>query len=91
MRPDGPEVVQVDRRDCNACRQRVRLLANDAAPRVHNERMAVALTLVVVRARLRSRDHVALALDGACPQQQLPVRLAWSRESQMVGNDSASP
>ena len=46
------------------------------APRVYNERVAIAFTLLVVPAGLCSRDHIRLALDSAGAQQDLPVRLA---------------
>mmetsp|Transcript_38189 Transcript_38189/g.68490 ORF Transcript_38189/g.68490 Transcript_38189/m.68490 type:complete len:246 (+) Transcript_38189:32-769(+) len=71
----GGHSLVVHLSDGNAGGQRVRQPPHHHAPRVHNEGVAVALPLLVVLARLRGRNDVALRLDCAGAEEHLPVRL----------------
>ena len=54
-------------------------LGDDRSPRIDQHRVAVGAPPARMLAALRGREHVALVLDGARAQQQMPVRRAGRR------------
>ena len=54
----------------------VAAIGQHAAPRVDDQRMAIAFGAARQRAALAGRDHIGAVLDGAGPLQHVPVRLA---------------
>ena len=71
------QVIQVYGSKCNACSHRVVLLANDCAPGVYDQRVAIALPPVIVLASLSSSNDIRLTLYSTCLEQQLPVSFTW--------------
>ncbi len=57
---DGIQLLNVQLSNCDACLVRIVELGNDLAPGIHNESMAIALTLSIVSTRLCCRNHKRL-------------------------------
>src|SRR5258708_38845729 len=51
-------------------------LGEDFAPGRDDQRRTEGLALVLVQAGLRRREHETAGLDGACPEQYVPMRSA---------------
>ena len=74
--PHRCQVLQVNLGGGNAGRQGVVQTADDPAPGVDNDRVPVALPLLIVPPCLRRRYYIALRLNSARPEQELPMRFA---------------
>lgn len=72
---DGGHVLEVNLCNSDACCEGIIQLCNDLSPGVYDQRVAVALPLLVVLPCLCCSNHIALRLHGSCSQQQLPVCL----------------